>query len=315
MAVLSQRFGPRARKALFIVLLKLCLSAGFFYWIWTALPDGTDWMELRLVHPFLLLICIMAVVLQNGLLAFRWLKTTRQITDVSQELPAFRFWRFFQLTWLSQAISQVLPALVGGDGFRIAGLHYDGVPLGTSTKSVIADRLLGLAGLLVLIIPGIAASGLMSQPPLWVIAVAAVCALVAAAFVYSARHWLATGFVRYGGGLQRLFGVDGLALLVMAIAGHGFSVLIFQLLSTAYGIDIPVTTTLIVFPAALLMSILPISLGGWGVREASVVYGLSKYGIPEHDALLASLIFGTFQVCAAIPSIGGILSWARRNRK
>jgi glycosyltransferase 2 family protein len=101
----------------------------------------------------------------------------------------------------------------------------------------------------------------------------------------------------------------------MSIAGHAISVLIFQLLADAYGLGIPLSTTLIVFPAALLMSILPISFGGWGVREASVVYGLSLYGIPEHDALLASLLFGTFQLVAAIPSVVGFFSWARRIQK
>ena len=309
MAGLLQRLGL---KTVLILLIKLCLSAAFFYWIWTALPDGTNWMELDLVQPVLLAVCIVAVLLQVALLAFRWLITTRHIASGIDDLPALRFLRFFHLTWLSLAISQVLPALVGGDGFRIAGLRYDGVPLGTSTKSVIIDRIFGLAGLVVLIIPGAAMSGFFAFLPFWVFPGAALHAGAIAAGLLIARRSLARIVFFHGGWLKQITGTGGLALLVMAIAGHAVSILIFQLLANAYGIDIPVSTTLAVFPAALLMSILPISFGGWGVREASVVYGLSLYGVPEHDALIASLIFGSFQICAAIPSIVGLFSWARR---
>jgi uncharacterized protein (TIRG00374 family) len=173
-------------KALLIVIAKLCLTAAFFYWIWTALPGGTQWMDLDLAHPSLLAICIAAAVLQVALLAFRWLMTTNAIAMGIEGLPVLRFFRLFQLMWLSQAISQVLPALVGGDGFRIAGLRYDGVPLSTSTASVIVDRVFGLAGLVVLILPGAMAGGLLASLPLWVFAAAAVLAAASVAGYFRA---------------------------------------------------------------------------------------------------------------------------------
>ncbi len=309
---LPQRFGAKGWRTVLILLAKLCLSAGLLYWIWASLPDGMDWSELQLVHPVLLLVCVPAALLQIALLAYRWLVTARSLADTGPALPDLRFPRFFHLTWLSQAVSQVLPALVAGDGLRIAGLHYDGMPLGAATRAVVVDRVFGLAGLVLLIVPGAAASGMIVLPSFWIAGIAVLVLAAGAAAIAVLQDRLASLLVRFGGGLMRLAGIRGLVLLAMAAAGHAFSVLIFQLLAVAYGIEIPLPTTLIVFPAALLMSILPISFGGWGVREASVVYGLSLYGVAEHDALLASLIFGSFQICTAVPSIAGVFFWARR---
>ena len=43
-------------------------------------------------------------------------------------------------------------------------------------------------------------------------------------------------------------------------------------------LDIPILTLFAFTPAALLITMLPISLGGWGVRELTFVYFLGTAG-------------------------------------
>jgi hypothetical protein len=50
---------------------------------------------------------------------------------------------------------------------------------------------------------------------------------------------------------------------------------------------------------------LPISIGGWGVREGAMVVALHGFGISAEDALLPSVLFGLCAVAATLP--GGIL--------
>ena len=58
-------------------------------------------------------------------------------------------------------------------------------------------------------------------------------------------------------------------------------------------------------PTVLLVSMLPISIGGWGVREGAMVVALHGFGISAEDALLPSVLFGLCAVAATLP--GGIL--------
>jgi len=58
-------------------------------------------------------------------------------------------------------------------------------------------------------------------------------------------------------------------------------------------------------PIAILFSSLPISIGGWGVREASLSYGLVLFGLKADDAALLGLALGIGLLLASLP--GGIV--------
>ena len=64
---------------------------------------------------------------------------------------------------------------------------------------------------------------------------------------------------------------------------------------------------------ALLAASLPISLGGWGVRELTLISGLAHIGIHPTTALSLSLLFG---VCGILGTLPGVPIWLiRRNMK
>ena len=48
----------------------------------------------------------------------------------------------------------------------------------------------------------------------------------------------------------------------------------------------------LIFPSSLLISLLPISVGGWGVREGSLLYFSSIIGIGTEEIVLCSVQFG-----------------------
>ena len=61
----------------------------------------------------------------------------------------------------------------------------------------------------------------------------------------------------------------------------------------------------LVVPIAILFSSLPISIGGWGVREASLSYGLILFGVKADHAALLGLALGIGLLLASLP--GGIV--------
>jgi len=56
----------------------------------------------------------------------------------------------------------------------------------------------------------------------------------------------------------------------------------------------------------VLAQVLPISVGGWGVREAAAVALLAMTGIDAASALLVSIAFGLLIFLATLP---GVLFW------
>jgi len=60
-------------------------------------------------------------------------------------------------------------------------------------------------------------------------------------------------------------------------------------------------------PPVLLVTTLPISIAGWGVREAAMVVAFGLIGVPEDGALVLGFMIGVIGVVVGVP--GGIL-WA-----
>jgi len=68
-----------------------------------------------------------------------------------------------------------------------------------------------------------------------------------------------------------------------------------------------------VVPLVLLVTALPISIAGWGVREGSMVVGLGLLGVPESDAALVSVVIGLIGV--GLGALGGLTWLVSGNRR
>ncbi len=78
-------------------------------------------------------------------------------------------------------------------------------------------------------------------------------------------------------------------------------------LTLSANIDLSFLDLMTVLPIIALVASLPLSFGGWGVREGAFVYGLGLLGVPMEEAFLISIqtglisLFGT--IVAGIPAI------------
>jgi glycosyltransferase 2 family protein len=78
-------------------------------------------------------------------------------------------------------------------------------------------------------------------------------------------------------------------------------------------IHLPFSYFLILFPIVYLATVLPISIGGIGVREGVLVYFLSQSGVPTSDAIsLSFLVYMNRMISALIG--GGIQLMDKRKR-
>ena len=63
------------------------------------------------------------------------------------------------------------------------------------------------------------------------------------------------------------------------------------------------------FPAVLLVTAIPISFAGWGLREGAMVALFAFAGLGADTALALSLAFGVAYLAASLPGCALWLAW------
>ncbi|MCH8237952.1 MAG: flippase-like domain-containing protein [Proteobacteria bacterium] len=84
------------------------------------------------------------------------------------------------------------------------------------------------------------------------------------------------------------------------------------LLSLGLGLEIGLIDFLVLFHLVILVTTIPISIAGWGVRETAMVGLFGLIGVPAEGALVLSVLFGLIGIAVALP--GGAVWLASRDR-
>ena len=204
---------------------------------------------------------------------------------------------------LSTLLDQLLPTGFGGSFLRSWRARSPLVTLGAAVRSVAADRLLGFGVHLAVVGLGLAVwdrahptvhlhSGIVG---LWV---ALVVATVGVA-VGPLRAELGATFSTPASGLLAV----GLSVLLTGSFLAGFA-----LCGRAVGADLG-WTTLTAVPLILLAMAVPVSVGGWGLREATAVALLPRLGWSDEAAVALAASYGLSALLGALP---GAFVWIRR---
>lgn len=243
------------------------------------------------------------------------LQTWRWMMVLDASRAPLPFGRTFAIVLIGHFFNQTLPSTVGGDAMRMWRAYRAGLAPGDAAATVILDRAVSLAGLLALTACGLP----------WLIelvpdaaARAGVVAVVAAgivAFVAAAALACFPGLVpdwRYARGFavraRRLLDsparlAAGLALSACAFAGFSYMVL---LLARALGLPLDFVQAVLLVPPVLLISVIPVSVAGWGLREGAMVLALGFVGIEPAGAFAVSVLFG---IAIAVTSLPGAVLW------
>ncbi len=267
----------------------------------------------------LLLSCIPLYVFGQSLSTWRW-----QILLAAEGIPV-PFGRLLLLYLEGMFFSLFLPTGVGGDvvrGYRI--WHLTGAGEG-ALASILVERLTGFVAMIGIAVAATAAAlatgGL--RDPLIALVVGAVAATLAAAIVLITSPAAFRIAERLAGGraASKLFhSVRRFCEAVQRYRGHGRAVwaalgisLVFQtllmflwyLVARALHLPVPFGQFLIFIPIVNVISMLPISVGGLGLREWGSVVLFGTVGVEPAGAFTLSLLMFTMVVLTSLP--GGII--------
>jgi uncharacterized protein (TIRG00374 family) len=303
------------KSGILLVLIKVALP-GLALWLVTRNVDWPNFVEIiSRASLGIVAVAILLITIQNVLAALRWWFVTRRLP--SDQLS---FGMALRYLYVSVFVNQALPSSVGGDAVRIWLAYNSGVPIGSSIKSVLLDRILTMSGLILLIVIALpvmeraipAAPGRL----LFVVTVALIAAGVFA--LYAARF--VAPYVERLGRLKRpvvfLLSVRRFLLspanvvppTVSAMAGFTAMTLIVYAFARGLRIELPLLECFVLCPPIFLLAALPISIAGWGVRESAMVVALGYAGVAPEAALVLSVVLGMTVLVGSLP---GLLFMAR----
>jgi uncharacterized protein (TIRG00374 family) len=308
---------PRRLTAWLSVLLRVGVTVGLMAWAITGGGgkdgQGTDWnrfLQLLAEANWPWWLAALGVTLAGQVVAgIRWAALARPL---GFDFPnRFFVRRFFE----GMFFSLCLPSSIGGDvvkAVRVGGSTQRRLLAGCS---VLADRLTGLAALGVLVGTAVVSKDNKLATPAIIAVFAGLLGAVLAAFwlglaVLDRIHTLLPDASRAREFVGRLLPYRQRPSLVMLAVGWSFlvqlaGVIAVVLVARAVGVVQPALVWLSVVPLVALAMVLPISIGGFGVRENALDYLLRGYGVPSEAGVAIGLLWGVCTVIAGL--VGGVL--------
>jgi uncharacterized membrane protein YbhN (UPF0104 family) len=88
---------------------------------------------------------------------------------------------------------------------------------------------------------------------------------------------------------------------IFAVSIHCFNILALGFCLKAYGAEVPTEALMIGLPALSLLLMLPISISGWGLREATLASVLALWGVNPSLTVLGSISYGAITLLCVLP--------------
>lgn len=305
------------------LILQSCVSVALLAWIfWRPEFRAQAWQVITSADPGWLIAGFAVAGVGNLLGVVRWAVFLR-VLHIS--LPA---WEVLRLSFVGLFFNNFLVGAVGGDAVKVVWLAAKGHNKTSALLSVLMDRMSGLGALVLCSLTFMLwrLDWLMSSPVVAGVIkfvfgyLAVVVVLMAFSFVISAKGLTSRLPERLPGRKMILEFTSAYIQFVAAwratLLASFISLIIlltyfatFYCSARAFGVHIPVLDFFAFMPAVDIISALPVSLGGFGVRDK--LFGIllgDLSGVPMAQAVsvslggaVLSLVWGLFGL-ALLPS-------------
>jgi hypothetical protein len=305
-------------------LARMAVAAGLTLFVFWKADPGAVLRAGRQADPSWIAAAIALVLVDRALMACRWLVLLRAIAPERRPPVAAVMRVFFTSTF----VGSFLPS-VGGDVVRAYGLSRLRVDGAQAAASVLMDRVLGVASILIVGLGGLALAGtrLIDTAVVLTLAVGLfVCAGTALVVFTDRAGGLAravTAWIPFARA-QRLAGalVDATRryaqhrgalgnVLVGSIAVQVLRIVQAYCLGRALGIAAPAMVYFAFVPLILLIMLLPITVNGLGTSQVAFVWFFAQAGVEEAPAFALSILFVALGIVGNLP---GALLYATERR-
>jgi len=254
-----------------------------------------------------LLLALLFQLLSTLLSGYRWslVMTIMNFVDDTK----FYIQSYFKGSFFNQG----LPTSIGGDAIRVLDVAGTGHRKRDAFTGVFVDRLLGLTGLLIMTLVASLASPNLLPNGLYIvinlIVVAGLCGFITVLFFHKLKLFERWRFGRY---LIRtstqlmnvMHGIKNTSIqMSLGIVIHLLSMLNIYCIGIGVGLEFDFLTYLVIVPPAVLLTLIPVSLAGWGVREGALIGLFTLLGADKSIILSLSVLYGMILIVASLPGL------------
>lgn len=289
-------------KKTFSILIRIAITVLLFAFIASKVDLRQVFSHIRNVPVYLFLLIFLWYAVTQFLGVYRW----RILLDSQKISPSF--WYLCVVSFKALFFNMILPTAMGGDVVRVYALYKSSSNRNMGVASVLVDRIIGLTAMVGIALFSILwGSRYLKETPftVYILSFAVLyffgVALLATSFLKKITQAvfrvinlkaLAIRITNFVDALYSYLAFKktvGIALVISFVVQIG---VIFTYFFVARAMDIPVSLFhfFLFMPVVWVIAMLPVSLGGLGVREGAFIYLFSKVGIPKEACFSLSIV-------------------------
>jgi uncharacterized membrane protein YbhN (UPF0104 family) len=299
-------------RQILLSALKVLISAALLYLALRKVDLSELFSRIGLASLGWLGLAVAATFLQILFGALRWSELSVECDAPLTIRQAMRF------NLIGTFFNQTLPSSIGGDAVRLWLVARGGAGWRAATYSIFVDRAVGLVALAIVIVASLPWSYNLIRDPdgrgaLLVVDFAALAA--GAGFLLlgrlqwpwlqnslATRHFHACSVIAN----RTLFSAQrGPKLVVYSLLVHVLTVVIAWCVIKSIAAPVLFSQAFQLVPPVMLITMLPISIAGWGLREATMALAFGYAGLVTSEGVNVSLLFG--MVTFIVGAIGGLV--------
>jgi len=301
----ADRQDERRWPARWKLLVKLAISGALLFALFYQSDPASLWAQARKASLVWLCAALGLYLVMIVASAWRW---GQLLQAQGKGVPIRRLVRSYLVATF---FNNFLPSNIGGDVIRIKDTIAPAGSRTLATTIVLLDRGIGLLGLVVVAALGATAlqhtagSTLPVWPPLlWLIGAGGSAGLsvlvmapggikrILAPLKALHAEWVEARLDRLVE-MFRCFRAQPAALVncfLGAVVVQAILVGFYLAVAVSLGISVPATHMAVLVPLSFVIQMLPVSMNGFGVREATFTYYFRMLGLPIESALVVSLL-------------------------
>jgi uncharacterized membrane protein YbhN (UPF0104 family) len=266
----SEKKGSKTTR-LIKLLAKIAITILCLWYVSGKIDFAKAGSALKNANWIYLFFALLAFLISKLISAFR---LNIYFRNIRVHLPE---WQNIKLYWLGMFYNLFLPGSISGDAYKVILLSRKySVPYKKTTAAVLLDRFSGLLGLGLILA---AYSALVLEQNLYIVGIVLGAVLAIVALYIIIRFFL------------REFLPSFLPTLLLGIVVQACQVICAYLIMSALGIPAHVTEYIFLFLVSSIVSVLPLTIGGLGIREVVFLEGSNYFGLTQESSVVISILF------------------------
>ncbi len=302
-------------KKFFSVLIKIAVSLAIMYFLFRSIRLDVFWKTITSVNPLSVGLAVLIFFSTQSVSTLRWSIILKKDMKISYS-------RLFSIYFIGMFFNNFLPTMVGGDIVKGYYLYRSSKRGDISVASIFMDRYSGFAALILItsvaLIPGYVRIKGTGLPAAFVFLIGGFVSASLVIWVESLHGWAMSVLTKiHFYGINKkidtfynvLMGYKNhhrllLKVFLCSIYIQAGVIIGYYILGRGLGINIPIGYFFLYIPLTTMISMLPISLSGLGIREGAFIFLFTKVGATLEQAMTLSLMW--FAITALVSLIGGI---------